>query len=270
VSWHDPALARLADALRRQGLAEARVALVLGSGLGGLAERLGSERQVPFAELDGLPASSIPGHAGAIASGRLGSARWIAQQGRSHLYEGRSALELTRSVRAFAAVGVRVLVLTNAAGGLRPEWASGALMRVTDHLNLQGVTPLAATEGGYGMPYDEGVGAELDAAARSAGIPLERGLYAGLRGPSYETPAEIAMLRAVGVDAVGMSTVLEALAGRAAGMRVAALSLIANPAAGLTSERLAHDAVVAAGRAAEERLGVLLREALPRLAALCA
>jgi len=268
VSLHDPAVARLADALRRQGIEGTRVALVLGSGLSGLAERLGSQRQVPFAELDGMPASAVPGHAGAFAIGRLGIVAWIAQQGRSHLYEECSAREVTRAVRALAAVGVRVLVLTNAAGGLRTEWTSGALMRITDHLNLQGATPLAGAERGYGSPYDEELGAELDAAARATGVVLESGTYAGLPGPSYETPAEIAMLRATGVDAVGMSTVLEALAGRAAGMRVAAISVIANPAAGLASEPLAHEAVVAAGRAAEERLATLLRDALPRLSAL--
>jgi purine-nucleoside phosphorylase len=269
VNLGDPALAQLADSLRRRRLAGARVALVLGSGLGGLVERLGCERQVPFTELEGMPASAVPGHAGAFAIGRLGNVEWIAQQGRSHLYEGRSALEITRAVRAFAALGVRVLLLTNAAGGLRREWASGSLMRVTDHLNLQGATPLADAERGYGTPYDEELGAELDAAARSSGVALERGVYAGLRGPSYETPAEIAMLRAAGADAVGMSTVLEALAGRAAGLRVAAISLIANPAAGLTDEPLAHEAVVAAGRAAEDQLAALLRAALPRLSALC-
>jgi purine-nucleoside phosphorylase len=193
----------------------------------------------------------------------------LVQQGRVHLYEGRGALEVTRAVRAFAAVGVRALVLTNAAGGLREEWAPGTLMRITDHLNLQGETPLGDGEQGHGTPYDEAFGEELDAAARAAGVVLERGLYAGLRGPSYETPAEIAMLGGLGADAVGMSTVLEALAAHAAGMRVAAVSLVTNPAAGLARGPLAHEEVVAAGAAAAGRFGSLLEAAVPRLAAAC-
>jgi purine-nucleoside phosphorylase len=269
-SARDPQLARLAASLGARQLAGARIALVLGSGLGELADRLGATRRVPFSELDGMPASSVQGHAGSFAAGSLGGVDWIAAQGRAHLYEGRSALEVTRAVRALAAVGAQVLVLTNAAGGLRPEWKSGTLMRVVDHLNLQGATPLASGEAGYGAPYDAELGEQLELAAGEAEIALERGVYAGLRGPSYETPAEIEMLRAQGVDAVGMSTVLEALAGRAAGMRVAALALIANPAAGLACEPLSHEAVVAAGRAASERLAALLRCALPRLSALCA
>jgi purine-nucleoside phosphorylase len=265
----DPQLAALVASLRAQRLVGPRIALVLGSGLGALADELDGARRVPFEELDGMPQSSVPGHAGALVSGSLGGVDVLVQQGRCHLYEGLDARDVTRAARAYAAVGVRVLVLTNAAGGLRPEWKPGTLMRVTDHINLQGAAPLASAERGYGTPYDGELGAELEHAAREAGGTLERGVYAALRGPSYETPAEIAMLRALGVDAVGMSTVLEALVGHATGMRVAALSLIANPAAGLASDVLEHEAVLAAGCAASERMVELLRRALPRLASLC-
>jgi purine-nucleoside phosphorylase len=267
VSVGDPGLERLVASLDARGLAGARVALVLGSGLGAFAERLEEPRRIPYAELEGLPASAVSGHAGALVAGRVGAVPVLVQQGRVHLSEGRSAREVTRAVRAFAALGVERLVLTNAAGGLRPEWPSGTLMRLTDHLNLQGETPLVTGEGGYGSPYDEALGSALDEAAVEAGVALERGVYAGLPGPSYETPAEIRLLRTLGADAVGMSTVLEALAGHAAGLRVVAISLITNPAAGLSRGPLSHAEVVAAGAAAGERFGALLAAAVPRLAA---
>lgn len=269
MSAPDPALEALVEALAVHRLTGARVALVLGSGLGALVEALDGARRVSFEDLDGMPQSSVPGHAGALVAGSLGGVEVLVQQGRCHLYEGRGAADVTRAVRACAAVGARILVLTNAAGGLRPEWTSGTLMRVTDHINLQSASVLRSAERGYGTPYDEELGLELERAGRAAGVPLERGVYAALRGPSYETPAEIRMLRALGVDAVGMSTVLEALAAHAAGMRVAAVSLIANPAAGLAGDVLEHAGVLAAGRAASERLCTLLRRALPRLASLC-
>jgi purine-nucleoside phosphorylase len=142
-------------------------------------------------------------------------------------------------------------------------------MRIDDHLNLQGVTPLGEGERGYGTPYDAALGQELSRAAEAAGVALERGVYAGLPGPSYETPAEIAMLRGLGADAVGMSTVQEALAGYAAGMRVVGVSLVTNPAAGLAHGPLSHAEVVAAGAAAAERFGALLTAAVPRVAAAC-
>jgi len=267
VSPADPVLERLVASLRAHDLEGARVALVLGSGLGAIAQRLAEARQVAFDRLDGMPASGVAGHAGAFVAGRVAEVRVLVQQGRVHLYEGRGALEVTRSVRAFASLGVKALVLTNAAGGLRAEWTPGTLMRITDHLNMQGETPLTSGEGGCGTPYDDALGAALDEAARDAGLALERGVYAAVRGPSYETPSEIGMLRGLGADAVGMSTVLEALAAHAAGLRVAAVSLVTNPAAGLATGRLSHAQVVAAGAAAAQRIGALLAAALPRLAA---
>jgi len=269
VSDIDSELQRLIASLRAHRLEGARVALVLGSGQGAFAEQIEGARRIAYDELDGMPRSGVVGHAGALVAGEVGGVQVLVQQGRVHLYEGRGALEVTRAVRAFAAIGVRAVVLTNAAGGLREEWAPGTLMRITDHLNLQGETPLVDGEQGHGVAYDEALGRALEEAARVAGVALESGVYAGLRGPSYETPAEIAMLGGLGADAVGMSTVLEALAGHAAGMRVAALSLVTNPAAGLARGPLLHEEVVAAGAAAAQRFGSLLEAAVPRLAAVC-
>jgi purine-nucleoside phosphorylase len=254
----------LAAELLERGARGARTLVVAGSGLGAVAEALAEPRRVSFEELEHMPASGVAGHAGAFVFGKLAGVPIVVQQGRVHLYEGRSAGEVTRSVRALASLGVRVLVLTNAAGGLRREWAPGTWMRITDHLNLQGATPLRAGEGGHGTPYSSELGLILDTAAREAGIALERGVYAGLPGPSYETPAEVALLARLGADAVGMSTVQEVLAGAAAGMDVVALSMISNPAAGLAGGPLAHADVVAAGVAAAPRLVSLLEAALPR------
>ncbi len=252
--------------MREHGVDDVKLGFVLGSGLGVFAERLANARAIPYAELDGMPRSAVPGHAGQLVVGTIGAERVVVQQGRVHLYEGWSPSEVTRAVRAFAAVGVRGVVLTNAAGGLRETWKPGTLMRITDHLNLQGATPLQPMERGRGRIYDEAFGAALDTGARDARVPLERGVYAGLLGPSYETPAEIRMLRWAGADAVGMSTVNEALAACATGMRVAAISCITNLAAGITNEKLSHDEVMATGKAAAASFCKLLERSVPHLA----
>lgn len=257
----------LARSIERAGLGGARIAVVLGSGLGPLADRLGDARSVGYGELEAMPVARVPGHAGRLAAGTLGGERVLVQSGRVHLYEGRSAEEATRAVRAFVAAGVRAVILTNAAGSLRAAAGPGTLMRIDDHLNLQGRTPLARGERGEGPPYDRALGAALERGARDAGVELERGVYAALPGPSYETPAEIRMLAWIGADAVGMSTVLEALAARAAGARVAAVSCLTNLAAGIGGSRPNHEEVVAEGRAAAERFGRLLERSMPHLAA---
>jgi len=262
----DAAGARVAERLAARGLGGADVAVVLGSGLGAFAERLARPRALAYAEAD-MPPSAVPGHAGRFVLGELGGARVLLLAGRAHLYEGHGPEAVTRGVRAAAALGVRALLLTNAAGGVRPEWAAGALMRVADHLNLTGETPPAAAARA-GSPYDAEAGARLERAALLTDVALERGVYAGLRGPSYETPAEIRMLRWMGADAVGMSTVLEALAAADRGLRVAAVACITNQAAGVGGAPLAHAEVLAAGKAAAERFARLLAAALPELAAL--
>ncbi len=243
-----------------------QVGIVLGSGLGALADRVEDRVAIPFEEIPEFPAATVAGHAGRLVLGRLGATPVAILQGRTHLYEGASAEDVVFGVRLLARSGVRALLLTNAAGGLEPAFAPGDLVRIADHLNLTGHSPLTGPNDdriGPRFPdmtaaWDPALGAALDACAARLRIPLRSGVYAGLAGPSYETPAEIRMLRTLGADLVGMSTVLEAIAARHAGVRVAGLSLVTNVAAGLSAATLSHDDVLRAGAAAREQLGRLL------------
>jgi len=253
----------LADELAAHGAANRPLAIVLGSGLGGIVERLADRIRIPGESLEHLPRPRVAGHAGEIVLGVLRGLPVIVQSGRVHLYEGRSPLEVTRTVRAYAALGVRALLLTNASGGLVPAWPPGTLLCLRDHLNLQGRAPLLAGEEARRAPYDPELAEDLERAARARGIELRSGIYAAMLGPSYESPAEIRALRALGAHAVGMSTVAEACAGFACGLRVAALSCIANPAAGLGDEPLRHEDVLGVMRRARETLAVLLEEVAP-------
>lgn len=260
------AVSALARELAARGAGSARVAIVLGSGLGEVVEALADARVIAGEELEHLPRPRVAGHAGKIVLGTLAGLPVLVQSGRVHLYEGRSAFEVTRAVRAFAELGVGTLLLTNASGGLVPEWGPGTLVCLADHLNFQGKSPLYTGEGGRRSPYDEELAAELAEAARAARIELRRGTYAAMLGPSYETPAEIRALRSFGAQVVGMSTVAEASAGHAAGMRVAALSCIANPAAGLGVEPLRHEDVLAVMRRSAGKVRLLLERVAPRWA----
>jgi purine-nucleoside phosphorylase len=262
----DAGVEQLAQSLRRHGVEGARIAIVLGSGLGAFAERLSHSRSIPFADIEGMAASRVPGHAGRLVVGEVRGVRVLIQQGRVHLYEGWSAREVARSVRAFSKLGVGAIVLTNAAGGLHEAWKPGTLMRIRDHINLQGVTPLEHEEMGRGTPYDAALGGALERAAAAADTPLEGGVYAGLLGPSYETPAEIRMLAWMGADAVGMSTVIVALAAHASGMRVGAISCVTNLAAGIGQALLSHADVIQAGRESSDRFSALLEAAIPEIA----
>jgi purine-nucleoside phosphorylase len=262
----DPLVERLADSLRREGFEGARVAVVLGSGLGAFATRLPHSRTVSFADLECMPVSRVPGHAGELAIGDIGGVRVLVQQGRVHLYEGWSARDVTRSVRAFARLGVRALVLTNAAGGLHGDWRPGMLMRIRDHINLQGATPLGAREIAHGSPYDPELASAIDRSACDVDCELRSGVYAALTGPAYETAAEIRMLAWIGADAVGMSTAMEAVAAHASGMRVAALSCITNAAAGIGASPPSHEEVLRAGRDASESFVRLLEASVPAIA----
>ena len=238
------------------------VGMVLGSGLGALADRLGGAVSIPYEEIPEFPAVSVAGHAGRLVVGTLGGVPVAAMQGRVHAYEGWSAEDLTFGVRLLAATGVRALLLTNAAGAVNPGLAPGDLVRITDQLNLTGLNPLTGRNDErigprfpyMSQPYDPQLGALLDASAARLGIPLGTGVYAGVAGPSYETPAEIRMLRILGADLVGMSTVLEVIAARHAGIRVAAVSLVTNLAAGLAGKPLSHAEVLAAGEGARDRV----------------
>ena len=242
--------------------ARPETAIVLGSGLGSVVDDFGIEAEVPFAEVPGLSASTVPGHAGRLVLSRVSGRPVLVAQGRRHLYEGLSAHEITASIRFMHELGVRRVVLTNAAGAINDTLAVGELMLITDHLNLQGTTPLLGGPHFHDMSevYSAGWRARFLAAATALQMPLHQGVYAALLGPQYETPAEIRMLRTLGADAVGMSTVPEAIQARALGMEVAGVSMLTNWAAGLKPQTLDHSEVVAVGRQASVQLAKLLRE----------
>ena len=259
--------ARIESALRERGIAELApcVAIVLGSGLGQFADSLEDAMSIPYADLDGMPESTVPGHEGRLVVGRLANQTVLVQQGRIHLYEGWSARDITAAVRAFAGIGIRDLLLTNAAGGLNREWEPGTLMRIRDHINLQEATPLEPDEAGFGNPYSSEVTAAMERAAEREGLEVQSGVYAAFVGPAYETPAEIQMARRFGADAVGMSTVLEVLAGHAAGMRVGGISCITNLASGIGEHPLSHEEVISTGVKASERFVRLLAATVAEL-----
>ncbi|HEY2441643.1 MAG TPA: purine-nucleoside phosphorylase [Streptosporangiaceae bacterium] len=245
-------------------------AVVLGSGWASAAALVGEvDAEVPLAGLGGFPPPSVAGHAGLVRSVRAGQARVLVFLGRAHLYEGHSPATVVHGVRTAIAAGCRVIVLTNAAGGISPDYGVGQPVLIRDHLNLTGRSPLAGPPPPDRFPgrfadLTGAYSARLRALARDADPSLPEGVYAGLPGPHYETPAEITMLSALGADLVGMSTVLEAIAARHLGAEVLALSLVTNPAAGLGGETLNHAEVVAAGQAAADRMGTLLAAILPR------
>jgi purine-nucleoside phosphorylase len=246
------ASAAAAEIRRRTGLDGAPVlGIVLGSGLGGLARRIEDARDVAFADVPGFPAASVVGHAGRVVVGRLAGRIVVALAGRFHMYEGHSAALAGFPVRVLHALGARTLFVSNAAGGIRATFSPGDLMIITDHLNLMFRNPLeGAVEPGdtrfpdMSEPYDRVLASILEREAASLGLELQAGVYCGLLGPTYETPAEVRMLRILGADAVGMSTVPEVVVARALGMRVAGVSCITNFAAGTTSQPLSHAEVL--------------------------
>ena len=255
------------NACQDRGTEVPNVAVILGSGLDAFVARLVERVEIPFEELGSMPASAVPGHGGKFVVGRLerGGPAILCQVGRVHLYEGWGPLEVTRSVRAMSVLGVKAVLLTNAAGGLVREWRVPCLMLVRDHINLQGVTAIGEARASVGGVYSEAVNDDLVAAAQGEGIDLESGIYAGLLGPSYETPAEIEMLRRARVSAVGMSTVQEAVAAWSVGLEVGAVSCIANAAAGIGRAPVSHDEVVAAGRSMTDDVSRLIGAWLRRL-----
>ena len=251
------------------------VGVILGSGLGGFADLLQRATAIPYGEIPGFPQVRVAGHAGRLVVGQLvteaGDLMVAAMQGRVHAYEGWPAAEVAFPARVLCGLGVKALLVTNAAGGVDPSFAPGDLVRITDHLNLSGQNPLIGLNEGRLGPrfpdlsdaYDPRLGALLDEAARAAGVVLRRGVYAGMLGPSYETPAEIRMLRALGADLVGMSTVHEVIAARHQGVPVAGLSVVTNLAAGLSASRLTHEEVQATATQARTRLEAVLTAFLP-------
>ena len=213
--------------------------IVLGSGLGSLVDQVDVAGRLPFSEIAELPESKVPGHAGQFLWGTFAGKRLLVAQGRVHLYEGHSAREVTSGIRWMASCGVRRLILTNAAGTLKETHAPGSWMMLSDHINLTGTSPLLGGPNFIDMSevYTRSLREHFAKEARAANIQLHTGVYAGLLGPQYETPAEIRMLRHLGADAVGMSTVLEAIQARALGMEVAGFSCLTNWAAGISTLR---------------------------------
>lgn len=252
-----------------------RVMLVLGSGLGPLADELEDAVRIPYAEIPGFAPATAEGHKGVFVAGTLEGVECLALQGRYHLYEGHPSEAVTLPVRAGAALGARTLLVTNAAGGLNPTFRAGDLMIIDDHINLMWRNPLIGPtlEGevrfpDMSQPYDVELQRMTEEVARERGIRVVRGVYAALSGPSYETRAEIRMLRRLGADAVGMSTVPEVLVARALGIRVLGVSLISNLAAGMSDQPLSHEEVLQAGVAAAGRFASLVRGVLLRIGAL--
>jgi len=237
------------------------VGIVLGSGLGVLAEEVEIINEVGFKEA-GLAVSTVPGHAGKFLFGKLGGTDVCLMKGRVHLYEGHGAEAVTAGVRWMAEHGVSSLVLTNAAGSVNRDFTPGEWMMLSDHLNLTGTSPLSgASFIDMSVAYDAAWRADFKKVATSQGMKLNEGVYAGLRGPQYETPAEIRMLRTVGADAVGMSTVLEAIQARALGLRVVGFSCLTNWAAGM-QENLNHEEVLETGKSAARVMARLLKEVI--------
>jgi purine-nucleoside phosphorylase len=246
-------------------------AVVLGSGWMAAADAIGSaEQEIPLAELGGFPPPTVSGHTPAVRYLIKGDVRVLLFLGRVHMYEGNTPATVVHGVRTAIAAGCRTVVLTNAAGGIRPEYAVGQSVLISDHLNLTGRSPLTGPPPPAGFPsrftdLTDAYSARLRALAREEDSTLTEGVYAALPGPHYETPAEIRMLRGLGADLVGMSTALETIAARHLGAEVLAISLVTNPAAGLAAEPLDHAEVLAAARSSAARIGALLSALLPRL-----
>jgi purine-nucleoside phosphorylase len=253
-------------AIRKRVYMQPRVGVVLGSGLGAFADTLEELVKINYSDLPHMPQAAVAGHAGFLCFGKSGGVPIVCMQGRAHLYEGHPVDKVVQGVRIMARMGVSSVLLTNAAGGLEPSWAAGDLMVVVDHLNLTGTSPLVGSNDdtlGPRFPdmteaYDLRLRTALHAVARDAGIALREGVYAALLGPSYETPAEVRMLRGLGAHAVGMSTVLETLALRHMRVRVGALSCITNLAAGIARGKLDHAEVEATAKARRADLLTLL------------
>lgn len=247
----------------RTGVPAHDIAVVLGSGWAPAVDALGAPTAtVPMAELPGFSAPTAAGHGGRILSIPVGERRVLVLLGRIHAYEGHELSAVVHPVRTACAAGVRTVVLTNAAGGLRPEYRVGQPVIISDHLNLTARSPLV---GAQFVDLVDAYSPALRALAREVDPTLAEGVYAGLPGPHYETPAEIRMLRTLGADLVGMSTVHETIAARAAGAAVLGLSLVTNLAAGMTGEPLSHDEVLAAGRTSATAMGALLAAVIARL-----
>jgi len=274
ASLHDRVLVA-ADAVRQHlGVTSAQVAIVLGSGLTAASASLTDVRSIDYAQLPCFPETTVAGHPGRLLLGRMAGKNALVLCGRVHAYEGYAPAEIGFGVRVAAALGVGTIVVTNVAGGIEPSLAVGEIVCIRDHLNLTGLSPLAgANDERLGPRFVDMTDTYTPAlrvlAAQVAqalgGKPLREGVYAGMCGPSYETPAEVRMLRTLGADLVGMSTVHEVIAARHAGLKVLGLSLVANPAAGVLSTPLRHEDVTSAAAGGAARMGELLQGVVAKL-----
>ena len=249
------------------------LAIVLGSGLGSFADDMNEVVRIPYSEIPHFARSTAIGHAGQLVVGTVGKIPVLTMQGRLHLYEGYSPATVVFPIRVFARMGVRAVVLTNAAGSINPDYGQGRLVMITDHINLQGQNPLVGSEDHRLGPrfidmsdaYCERYREMALAAGKKLGIELGQGIYAGLLGPSYETPAELRYLRAIGADLVGMSTVAEVIAARQLRMKVLAISCVTNMAAGILKQKINHEEVLETGRRVASEFKALLREVIPMI-----
>ena len=254
-----------------------RVGMILGSGLGGLADELTEATRVPYSEIPNFPISTAVGHAGRMVIGHAGNVPIAAMQGRIHLYEGYSAQQVAFPIRVFGRMGIRALVLTNAAGGINLDYKQGALVVISDHINLQGRNPLVGVnDDRFGLRYPDMTQAYSMAyremaleEARKLGLSVHQGVYAAMLGPSFETPAEIRFLRTIGADLVGMSTIAEVVTARHMDLKVLAISCVTNMAAGILDQVLTHEEVLETGERVKGDFTALLKAILPGIAADC-
>lgn len=275
TEYSTKAAIKAAAAIRKHAASQRpTVGIILGSGLGGLSKSVGDAVRIPFGDIPGFPEVTIAGHEGAVIVGSLGGREIVALSGRFHMYEGHPAALAAFPVRVFHALGAQELFISNAAGGISSKLAVGDLMMISDHLNLMGANPLVgeSQEGDIRFPdmtdaYNPGLRWLLRTTAEKLGITLREGVYAGLLGPSYETPSEVKMLRLLGADAVGMSTVPEVIVARALSMRVAGVSCITNAAAGVTGAALSHAEVLETTNRVSATFESLVTEFLARSAA---
>ena len=250
------------------------IAVVLGSGLGAFADELTDRVEIPYSEIPGWPQATAVGHAGKLVAGRCDSTPVAVMAGRAHLYEGYTPEQVTYGVRVLGALGVRTVAFTNAAGGINPAYSRGGLVLIADHINLQGSNPLVGPNDDALGPRFPDMSEAYPAALRRTAkdvadglcIPLDEGIYAGMLGPSYETPAEIRYLRTIGADLVGMSTVPEVIVANHMGLRVLAISCVTNMAAATAGQKITHEEVLETGEMVRETLVQFLKALLPRLA----
>lgn len=262
-----------ARVIRARTKLEPRIALVLGSGLGGFADEFDEAVAVPYEEIPGFKRSTAQGHAGRLVIGKVDEVPVLAMQGRVHYYEGYSLEEVTFPIRTFKLLGMKTVILTNAAGGINVELSQGTLMVISDHVNLMGDNPLRGPNDDRFGPrfpdmtavYSPELQALVVEEAKAIGVEVRRGIYGALSGPSYETPAEIHLLRGLGADAVGMSTVPESIVARHMGLEVLGISCITNMAAGISDAPINHEEVMATGDRVRETFTQLLRRVVNRV-----